>query len=319
MLQRVVEVLKEFNPASLSARDLTRITEVLKVFVVSTDSDCMSSTEKQRTTAFKTKNHSGKFLIMSIVVLLRRQQTSGMEGNWVNAILKLLSNNYSKSIARRISFHNKLFRPVWRAEDRVVTANFFEAEKSCVTLRGPDKLFILASEVIKRVRNIGEVLDERSIEVAEAEEAPDVLDGLRGGPFGDTLDFNRIHLDRTVANKDTKILHFALMKFTLLWLEEEVEFFQFVQNVVNTEFMKDVIILCSDDHVIHVDPKPTLCNFLLEDVVHHSLKRGRGISQAEEHNRWFKEAFAGFEGSLVFIAFFNVNVVVTPSNVKLGE
>jgi len=49
------------------------------------------------------------------------------------------------------------------------------------------------------------------------------------------------------------------------------------------------------------------------------LEGGRGVSKSEEHNCGFKQSFAGFEGGFVFVAFFNVNIIVFLSNVELRE
>ena len=57
----------------------------------------------------------------------------------------------------------------------------------------------------------------------------------------------------------------------------------------------------------------------MEDVVHHGLERGRRVSQAEEHDSRFKEAFTSFEGHLPFVPLFDLDVVIPPVDIKLGE
>ena len=83
--------------------------------------------------------------------------------------------------------------------------------------------------------------------------------------------------------------------------------------------MEDFVIFSGNDHVIHVDTEPSLCNLFLKNVVHHGLECGRGVGQAEEHNCWLKESFAGFEGSFIFVAFFYTDIVISPVNVEFGE
>jgi len=65
-----------------------------------------------------------------------------VKSNGVNAVLKFLGNNYSKGIARCVSFHNKLFGPIWGAKDRVVAACFFEFQEGVIAFICPDELFI---------------------------------------------------------------------------------------------------------------------------------------------------------------------------------
>jgi len=237
----------------------------------------------------------------------------------MNTILEFLCNDHSKGITRCVSFHNKLLGPVGSAKDWIVTADFFEAKKGGITFGGPNELLILASEVIKGACNVREVLDERSIEVAETQETSHIFDGLRSGPFRDSLDLDRVYLDRTIANEYTKVLNFLLVELAFLRLEEEIKFLKLVQDVVDAKLMKDFIIFGGDDHIIHVDVEPSLHNFLLKYVIHHSLKSGWGVGQAKEHNCQFEESFAGLKGGFVFIAFFNANIIVSPVDVKLGK
>ena len=56
-----------------------------------------------------------------------------------------------------------------------------------------------------------------------------------------------------------------------------------------------------------------------ENVVHHGLKGGRTVSEAEEHHQWLKESAVGVEGGLPFISFFHTDIIETPSDVQLCE
>jgi hypothetical protein len=76
---------------------------------------------------------------------------------------------------------------------------------------------------------------------------------------------------------------------------------------------------CGNKNVIHIDDNVSGSNFFSKDGVHHCLEGGRGISEAKEHDQWFKESPVGFECGLPFIAFFHPDIVVSPSNIKLGE
>ena len=128
----------------------------------------------------------------------------------------------------------KLFGPIGSVEDWVVTTDFFEMKKGSIALFWPDKLFIFASEVIERTRNVAEILDKGSVEIAKTQEALYILDCLRSGPFRDSLDFNGIHLDQAIANEYTQIFDFSLMELAFLQFKEEVKLLQFVEDVINT-------------------------------------------------------------------------------------
>src|SRR5712691_5831745 len=83
-----------------------------------------------------------------------------------------------------------------------------------------------------------------------------------------------------------------------------------------------MLLLCSirmDNDVVHIDRTFAQVNVILEFVVYHGLESGRGVRQAKEHDSWFEKTIARFEGSLPFIAFFDADVIVSPSDVKFGE
>jgi len=149
------------------ACEFSGIMEILEVLVISANTNRMCGTEEQRVTTLEAKDHGSKFLIMSIVILLCQKEAPGMKGDRMDAVFKLLCNDHSEGVARCVSLHDKLFGPIRSVKNWVVAADFFEAKKGGIVLRGPNELFILASEVIKGVRDVREILDKHSIEVTE--------------------------------------------------------------------------------------------------------------------------------------------------------
>ena len=53
-------------------------------------------------------------------------------------------------------------------------------------------------------------------------------------------------------------------------------------------------------------------------MIHEHLEYGGSIAESKEHDGGFKQAHVGNEHSLPLV-FSNMNVVVPPSDVKLGE
>ncbi len=59
--------------------------------------------------------------------------------------------------------------------------------------------------------------------------------------------------------------------------------------------------------------------FLCQDLVDITLKRGRCVGQSKRHDLVFKVAIAGFEGRFPFITFSDSHLMVSISQIKLGE
>ena len=49
------------------------------------------------------------------------------------------------------------------------------------------------------------------------------------------------------------------------------------------------------------------------------LEHGGGVVEAKEHNGGFEEPLVGDEGCLPLVAILNMDVVVSPMNIELGE
>ena len=91
------------------------------------------------------------------------------------------------------------------------------------------------------------------------------------------------------------------------------------EHMLGVLMVESYIILGVDSHVIHVDLKPLLRKHICEDVVHEGLEGGGGVAEPKEHDSGFKESHGGDESGLPLIFFSDVNVVVSPTNVKFGE
>ena len=52
----------------------------------------------------------------------------------------------------------------------------------------------------------------------------------------------------------------------------------------------------------------------------HFLQEGsRGVCQAKEYYKWFKQSMVGNKGCLVLISFLDMHIVVSPSDIKFCE
>ena len=83
--------------------------------------------------------------------------------------------------------------------------------------------------------------------------------------------------------------------------------------------MESNIIFGVDPKIVHVDFQPLLFQHVGEDVIHECLKCGGSIAESEEHDGGFKESHGGNESGFPLILLSDVNVVISPTDVELGE
>ena len=71
--------------------------------------------------------------------------------------------------------------------------------------------------------------------------------------------------------------------------------------------------------VVHIDLEPSLGNHVCENMIHERLKSQRSITETKEHYGGFEEAERSDECCFPLVFLSNVNVVISPLNVKLHE
>ena len=71
--------------------------------------------------------------------------------------------------------------------------------------------------------------------------------------------------------------------------------------------------------VIHIDLEPSFGDHIGENMIHERLKSRRSVTEPKEHYSGFKEAERSDERCFPLVFFPDANVIITPSNVKLGE
>ena len=74
-----------------------------------------------------------------------------------------------------------------------------------------------------------------------------------------------------------------------------------------------------NEEVFHVDDELSFSNHVLEGVIHELLKYSKGVAETKEHDCWLEEPFVCGEGHLPLMAIFDVNIIVTSSNIKLDK
>ena len=77
--------------------------------------------------------------------------------------------------------------------------------------------------------------------------------------------------------------------------------------------------LGEDEDIVKVDDHNPLHDEIMKDVIHHRLKGGRAVGEAKEHNERLKKTPVGPKGCLPLVPFLDPDVVIPPTNIKLGE
>ena len=79
------------------------------------------------------------------------------------------------------------------------------------------------------------------------------------------------------------------------------------------------ISVCVDKYVIHVDGYLSFPKFCCEYPIHYGLEDGWGVGEAKKHNLGLKKPLVGHKCHFPLIPFLDLDVVVSPPYIKLGE
>ena len=77
--------------------------------------------------------------------------------------------------------------------------------------------------------------------------------------------------------------------------------------------------LGGNENVIHIDEYKSCVDEIPEESIHHRLEHCRRVGKTKEHHQRFKHSSVHFEGGFPFIAFLDLNIVISPTDIKLGE
>jgi len=115
-----------------------------------------------------------------------------------------------------------------------------------------------------------------------------------------------------------EVFYFVGGELAFFEFEMQIQFGHSLENAFGA-FLVGGCVWGEDKEVVHVDDEPSFGDHVPERVVHESLESGGGVGEAEEHDRWFEEAFVSDEGCFPLVSVFDADVVVAPSNIEFGE
>ena len=115
----------------------------------------------------------------------------------------------------------------------------------------------------------------------------------------------------------TKVKNFVKPELTLGKLRIELMLSEFVEYQSQMLGMI-LLILGKDEDIIEIHQDEIIC-VRIEYEVHHARERWRSIDKAERHDSVFIRTIACSECCLRDILFTNANLMITHTEVKLGE
>ena len=71
--------------------------------------------------------------------------------------------------------------------------------------------------------------------------------------------------------------------------------------------------------IVHIDLEPSLGDHVGKDMIHECLKGWRGIAETKEHHSGFVESERGDKCCFPLVFLSDMNVVIAPPDIKLGE
>ena len=77
--------------------------------------------------------------------------------------------------------------------------------------------------------------------------------------------------------------------------------------------------ICANGKVVHIDDEPSFSDVICEVVVHECLESWRRSTEAKEHDGQFEQSLLSDECCLPFVSFFDANVVISPTDIKLRK
>ena len=163
-----VELGKILGPPHLPPGQYLGSREILKVFMIRNNVDGIGQTFQIMSPNLEGFEDGKQFLIMCVVVQLRRSESVRVKGNWMNFIIFVNNGeDCSESIVRGIGFHNELSIGNPMSKDRSRGKCFLERVESIYTGGVELPRNVLLGEACQWNDNVRVVEDELAVKVCK--------------------------------------------------------------------------------------------------------------------------------------------------------
>ena len=164
-----VELGEVLRPPHLPSDQYFGSREILKVLMICNNVDGIDQIFQIVPPNLESFEDGKQFLVMCVVIQLRRSKSAGVKNNWINFIIFINNReDCSESIVRGISFHDELSIGNPMSEDRFGGKCFLERVESILT--GEVKLprNVLPGEACQWNDNVQVVEDKLVVKVCKA-------------------------------------------------------------------------------------------------------------------------------------------------------
>jgi hypothetical protein len=184
--------------------------------------------------------------------------------------------------------------------------------------RAPYKRHILFGKVVKWLACFGKVFNKASVEIGKSDETFNFFEFYGWCPISDSLYLDQVYGNFARADDQSEVVDMGLLKFALLESEVKIMFFERPKNFVDNlpMFIKSS---APNDNVIQIDCDFAFSNQICEDGIYQCLECGGQVGEPKEHDTRLKKTLVGDEGCLPFITFFDPDIMVASTNIKLGK
>ncbi|GBG88785.1 hypothetical protein CBR_g48402 [Chara braunii] len=229
----------------------------------------------------------------------------------------MLGQYGSNGEVRGISVDIEMESGVGDLENRGRGDGLLEEVESVLAAIVPIEGFVLASEFVERVRDLGKVANERAVIVGKAKEGTELEEGLGRGVLDEGCDLRGVHTDAFSGDNVAKVFDarsgkrtFAKFGVEFLLSEDQEDLANVLKVELNGRAKDEDVIKVRDD---------TDFEEVTEDVVHGGLECGGGIGESETHYEELIVPELRAECGLVGVLLTDTDLVEAIAEVDLGE
>jgi hypothetical protein len=262
-------------------------------------------------------DNSEEFLFVCGIVSFSWVHLLRSECNRLKSVALVLLEDGTNSKARCISGDNEGEERIGNAEDWGASQGGLQGVEGGLCLGGPQVQDVLVCELNQWGCDARIVRDKSMVVVADAKEGLQFFQCLGDWPGLDGLDLLGVGRNALIRDDVAEVGHGGFKELALGDLAIELVLLQEGEDLSDV-FMVFGVILAEDQNVVNVHDD-RFVEEGVEDILNQGLKGGRGIRETKRHHLVLVMPVSYVEGSLVDVILMDVDLIISPPEVDLGE